>query len=50
MDEYIEYVINEGMEHQHEYGAQGQYVDMPEKIRTDYSDGPDKIRNPQQGI
>lgn len=38
------------MKHNHEYGTQGKYVDMPEKIRTDYSDGPDKIGNPQQGI
>ena len=34
------------MEHQHEYGAQGKYVDMPEKIGTDDDDGPDKIGNP----
>lgn len=50
LDEYIKQIIDEGVEHQHKYGAQGKDVDMPEKIRTDYSDGPDKIRSPQQGI
>lgn len=31
LDEYIKQIIDEGVEHQHKYGAQGKDVDMPEK-------------------
>ena len=50
LDEYVEQVVDERVEHNHKDAAQGKHIDMPEEIRADDDDGPDEIRNPEHGI